>query len=190
MTHDGTNLIMSDGTHIIRFINPETFETVRTITVLDEKNKPLMEINELEYIKGEIWANIWQKGDIVIEIPDDVEVIFDRGHLSQIAWNLVRNAWQHCKKEPASIVITARPGYMGDAVICELNDDGPGIPADARTSLFEPFFTTRPGGTGLGLYIARELADANGAALELLPKGPGAHFRLTLKRALAQTAKA
>jgi two-component system, NtrC family, sensor histidine kinase PilS len=130
------------------------------------------------------------KGDIVIEIPDDVEVIFDRGHLSQIAWNLVRNAWQHCKKQTASIVITARPGYMGDAVICELNDDGPGIPADARTSLFEPFFTTRPGGTGLGLYIARELADANGAALELLPKGPGAHFRLTLKRALAQTAKA
>ncbi len=41
-----------------------------------------------------------------------------------------------------------------------------------------------PGGTGLGLYIARELADANGAALELLPKGPGAHFRMTLKRAL------
>ena len=50
--------------------------------------------------------------------------------------------------------------------------------------IFEPFFTTRPGGTGLGLYIARELADANGAALELLPKGPGAHFRMTLKRAV------
>jgi two-component system sensor histidine kinase PilS (NtrC family) len=130
------------------------------------------------------------KGDIAIQIPADVIVIFDRGHLSQIVWNLVRNAWQHCKKQTGSIFITARAGYMGDAVICELNDDGPGIPADARTSLFEPFFTTRPGGTGLGLYIARELADANGAALELLPKGPGAHFRLTLKRALSQTAKA
>jgi len=132
------------------------------------------------------------KGDIVIQIPDDLLVIFDRGHLSQIVWNLVRNAWQHCKKQQGSIAITARPGYMGDAVICELNDDGPGIPADARTNLFEPFFTTRAGGTGLGLYIARELADANGAALELLPKGPGAHFRLTLKRALSQnqTAKA
>jgi two-component system sensor histidine kinase PilS (NtrC family) len=53
-----------------------------------------------------------------------------------------------------------------------------------RPQIFEPFFTTRPGGTGLGLYIARELADANGAALELLPKGPGAHIRMTLKRAL------
>ena len=79
---------------------------------------------------------------------------------------------------------------MGDAVICELTDDGPGIPADTRANVFEPFFTTRPGGTGLGLYIARELADANGAALELLPKGPGAHFRLTLKRAMTESPKA
>ena len=124
------------------------------------------------------------KGAIRIEIPDDARVIFDRGHLSQILWNLVRNAWQHCQKTGGSIVIVARPGYMGDAVICELNDDGPGIPAELRPQIFEPFFTTRPGGTGLGLYIARELADANGAALELLPKGPGAHFRMTLKRAL------
>ena len=130
------------------------------------------------------------KGCIVIEIPADIHVVFDRGHLSQIMWNLVRNAWQHCQKNDASIVVVARQGYMGDAVIAELNDDGPGIPASTRTNIFEPFFTTRPGGTGLGLYIARELADANGAALELLPKGPGAHFRLTLKRALTEAPKA
>jgi two-component system sensor histidine kinase PilS (NtrC family) len=73
---------------------------------------------------------------------------------------------------------------MGDAVICELADDGPGVPAEFRAQIFEPFFTTRPGGTGLGLYIARELCDANGAALELLPKTPGATFRVTFKRAL------
>lgn len=62
LTHDNTSLIMSDGTHIIRFINPETFQTTRTITVLDEKGKPLIELNELEYVKGEIWANVWQEG--------------------------------------------------------------------------------------------------------------------------------
>ncbi len=126
-------------------------------------------------------------GGVVIQCPKDLQVIFDRGHLNQILWNLVRNAWQHCQKKEGSIHIVARPGYMGDAVICELNDDGPGIPAELRAQIFEPFFTTRPGGTGLGLYIARELADANGAALELLPKGPGAHFRLTLRRATGQS---
>ncbi len=126
---------------------------------------------------------------VVMQVPDDLLVIFDRGHLNQIVWNLVRNAWQHCQKKEASIRILARPGYMGDAVILELGDDGQGIPAELRGQIFEPFFTTRPGGTGLGLYIARELADANGAALELLPKGPGAHFRITMKRALSPVEK-
>ncbi|HVE59992.1 MAG TPA: glutaminyl-peptide cyclotransferase [Pyrinomonadaceae bacterium] len=64
LTNDGTNLIMSDGTHVIRFINPETFETVRTIVVKDEKGSPIYKLNELEYIKGEIWANIWHSESI------------------------------------------------------------------------------------------------------------------------------
>ena len=127
-------------------------------------------------------------GGIVIDISSNLLVMFDRGHLNQIAWNLVRNAWQHCRKQENSIGITARPGYMGDAVICELADDGPGVPMEYRAQIFEPFFTTRSGGTGLGLYIARELADANGCSLELLPKSPGAMFRLTFKRALTPAA--
>lgn len=64
LTHDDKNLIMSDGTHIIRYINPETFQTERTITVFDENGKPLMNINELELIKGELWANIWHSENI------------------------------------------------------------------------------------------------------------------------------
>lgn len=65
LTNDGTNLIMSDGTHVIRFVNPQDFKTVRTIVVNDEKGKPVMQLNELEFVKGEIWANIWQTGWIV-----------------------------------------------------------------------------------------------------------------------------
>ena len=59
LTNDGTNLIMSDGTHVIRFVNPENFQTVRTVAVFRENGQPLMNLNELEYVKGEIWANIW-----------------------------------------------------------------------------------------------------------------------------------
>ncbi len=65
LTTDKTHLIMSDGTHVLRFVDPETFQTVRTLAVNDENGKPLMKINELEYIKGEIWANIWETGWIV-----------------------------------------------------------------------------------------------------------------------------
>jgi glutamine cyclotransferase len=64
LTHDGTNLIMSDGTHVIRFINPENFETVRTIVVKDETGRPIYKLNELEYVKGEIWANVWHSEEI------------------------------------------------------------------------------------------------------------------------------
>lgn len=65
ITHDGTNLFTSDGSHLIRVRNPETFEEIRNFPVLDEKGKPILELNELEYIKGEIWANVWQKGWII-----------------------------------------------------------------------------------------------------------------------------
>lgn len=129
-------------------------------------------------------------GAVALSLPPDLVVTFDRGHLNQILWNLVRNAWQHCQKKEGSVRIAARAGYMGDAVILELADDGPGIPAELRGQIFEPFFTTRPGGTGLGLYIARELADSNGATLELIPRSPGAQFRMTLKRATGAPAAA
>jgi glutaminyl-peptide cyclotransferase len=65
LTNDGTHLIMSDGTHVIRFVNPQDFKTVRTIVVNDERGRPLMQINELEFVNGEIWANVWETGWIV-----------------------------------------------------------------------------------------------------------------------------
>jgi len=59
LTNDGTNLIMSDGTHLIKFIDPQTFKVIRTLPVLQDDGKPLYLLNELEYVKGEIWVNIW-----------------------------------------------------------------------------------------------------------------------------------
>ena len=75
LTNDGTNLIMSDGTHVIRFVNPADFKTVRTIVVKDEKGKPIMQLNELELVKGEIWANIWQSGWILRIDPADGKLL-------------------------------------------------------------------------------------------------------------------
>ncbi len=59
LTTDGTHLFMTDGTHVIRVLDPETFRSVRMISVMREDGKPLMQLNELEYVKGEIWANVW-----------------------------------------------------------------------------------------------------------------------------------
>jgi glutamine cyclotransferase len=59
MTTDGTNLIFDQGTHVLKVVDPENFKTIRTIPVMREDGRPLMQINELEMIKGELWANIW-----------------------------------------------------------------------------------------------------------------------------------
>ena len=64
LTHDNKYLIMSDGTNRLRFIDPISFETMRTISV-NHRGEPLNDLNELEYIKGEIYANIWQTDRIV-----------------------------------------------------------------------------------------------------------------------------
>ncbi len=59
ITNDGTNLYMTDSTHVIRVLNPETFKSSKMIAVMREDGRPLMALNELEFVKGEIWANIW-----------------------------------------------------------------------------------------------------------------------------------
>ncbi len=66
MTTDGTYLYMTDRTHVIRVMDPETFKPVRQIVVLREDGKPLMQVNELEWIKGELWANVWHSEDPMI----------------------------------------------------------------------------------------------------------------------------
>ncbi len=63
LTTDGKNLYMTDSTHVIRVLDPETFKIIRTVVVFREDGKPLMQINELEFIKGEIWANVWHSED-------------------------------------------------------------------------------------------------------------------------------
>ncbi len=107
--------------------------------------------------------------------PAELRLCFDRSHFDRVLWNLVANALRHASGAPGSVRIEARPAWDGR---CELHlvDDGPGVSPELRVQVFEPFFTTHPSGTGLGLYIARELCEANGAALEILDNAPGAHF--------------
>ena len=60
LTHDSEALILSDGSNQLRFIDPNTFQIKRTISVFD-RGRPLQDINELEYVKGEIFANVWHQ---------------------------------------------------------------------------------------------------------------------------------
>ena len=69
LTWDGTHLILSDGTAVLQFIEPDTFQVVRKLPVTLE-GTAVSYLNELEYINGEVWANVWQTDEIVRISPD------------------------------------------------------------------------------------------------------------------------
>jgi glutamine cyclotransferase len=73
ITHDGTNLIMSDGTATLHFWDPETFQEIKRVQVHDERG-PVVRLNELEYIQGRVYANVWQTDWIAIIEPETGQV--------------------------------------------------------------------------------------------------------------------
>lgn len=106
---------------------------------------------------------------------------FDPHHLQQVLFNLLDNAWLHGQRNgrPPQVRVLARASYLQGGAL-EISDDGPGIAAEIIEQLFEPFFTTEAQGTGLGLYLARELCTYNQAKLSYHPINTGgAMFRIT-----------
>jgi two-component system sensor histidine kinase PilS (NtrC family) len=96
-------------------------------------------------------------------------VRFDGLHLREVVLNLLNNAVRYASGGPASIrlfVMGGRGGQAGTALELHVQDDGPGISPEVRAHLFEPFYTTSSKGTGLGLYLARELCLNNEAMLD------------------------
>jgi glutaminyl-peptide cyclotransferase len=75
LTHDGKQLILSDGTSVIRFLDPQSFAETRRVSVIDENGRPVSNINELEYIHGEIYANIWMTNEIIRISPRTGKVL-------------------------------------------------------------------------------------------------------------------
>ncbi|MBL0141716.1 MAG: PAS domain-containing protein [Betaproteobacteria bacterium] len=118
---------------------------------------------------------------VEVEVRTLQRMTFDRQHLHQILWNLLRNAWRHGLKLRGSVHVTLAPAQAPGMLALEVADDGPGVAQQLQPHLFEPFFTTEAQGTGLGLYIARELCEGNNARIEYCEGGTGCHFRITLK---------
>jgi len=115
---------------------------------------------------------------IRIDVEPGLKVRVDPGHLEHILENLLSNARAH-RPENSPIEISGRP--EGETVTITVSDRGPG-PGDEPEELFQPYVTRRPDGAGLGLTIARTLAEANGGALTLEPRpGGGATATLILR---------
>jgi two-component system sensor histidine kinase PilS (NtrC family) len=122
----------------------------------------------------------WPRSSMVLSGTTGLEVRVDPVHLRQVLWNLGENAIQALRNTDRSATVEWIYGrHVGGRPYLEVADRGPGIPSGITEQLFEPFFSGRVGGTGLGLFIARELAACSGATLRHEPRpGGGSLFRI------------
>lgn len=122
-----------------------------------------------------------QEGEFSVgDLPADLEVRMDRGHLRQVLWNLCDNAVKYAS-ETGGIMVEIKGGRLTGQgrPYLDVLDCGLGVDKATADKIFEPFFTARSGGTGLGLYISRELCELNRATLLYLDRpGGGSIFRI------------
>ena len=122
-----------------------------------------------------------QEGEFSIaNIADDLEVRMDPSHLRQVLWNLCDNAVKYASETGGILVEVAAGRLQGQGrPYVEVLDHGLGVDSATADKMFEPFYTERAGGTGLGLYISRELCELNRATLLYLDRpGGGSIFRI------------
>ncbi|MCL6416177.1 ATP-binding protein [Aestuariirhabdus sp. Z084] len=119
--------------------------------------------------------------NIEFDAPQELSVHMDCDQFTQILNNLCQNGLRYSEMKTGQASLTLRVGIKGDSghPYLDVIDQGPGVPEAMREQIFEPFYTTETTGTGLGLYISKELCEANHASLELLNSEQGSCFRIT-----------
>jgi signal transduction histidine kinase len=136
------------------------------------------------------------RGGVAVEVsiqPDLPMVDVDQYQLCQVFTNLVANAFEaldgkgHIRISARVSAIEPDPAFAGaheheptPAIVVDVEDDGPGVPADLTDKIFDPFFTTKAQGSGLGLAIVRKIVDAHDGQIDISSSGAGTRFRVTL----------
>ncbi|MBI2379554.1 MAG: hypothetical protein HYV16_02190 [Gammaproteobacteria bacterium] len=161
-------------------------DIIENVLKLSHRKEPVSETLALREFVGNLAEELrGQRApapDIEVHIePVNTKVRFDPSQLLQVLVNLSENGLRHSEEHCGRPVLALRGGLAFDTGLPFLDviDSGEGINPEIAGNIFEPFFTTRSNGTGLGLYIARELCEANDARLDYLPiPAGGSCFRI------------
>jgi two-component system sensor histidine kinase PilS (NtrC family) len=166
-------------------------EIIQNILQLSRKEQPMQELIPLsdwladfieEFSRVQGVPRDWAALSVT---PDDLEVLIDPNHLHQVLWNLCANAIKYGTRAgaPPAIDLNAADAPDTGSPHLDVVDHGPGIEPDAQANLFEPFYTTSTTGTGLGLYISRQLCQNNGGELSYHSnESAGSCFRIQFPR--------
>ena len=158
-------------------------DSYRQISRLAPAEKKRVSLEDLFESVTHLASAEWQDDRVALSTsvePSGLSVFADRDLLEPMLLNLLRNAWQATMdRDLPAIELVARLNRRGNTVI-EVSDNGPGVPEENSRKVFVPFFTTREGGSGVGLALARQVMIAHGGFIRLSHnKGGGAVFTLT-----------
>ena len=158
-------------------------DSYRQISRLAPPEKKRLALTDLFETVTSLAQAEWNDPDVAVTSsvePSGLYVYADRDLLEPVLLNLLRNAWQASRGvEEPEIRLRGRLNRRGNTVI-EIEDNGHGVPAEIATKIFVPFFTTREGGSGVGLALARQVMIAHGGFIRLGQKeNGGALFTLT-----------
>lgn len=176
--HDAIGIVARRSDGLMQFVN-----SYRQLTRLAPPEKKRVAIADLFQSVGRLAATEWPQRhvELVQRVdPAGLDIYVDRDLLEPVLLNLLRNAW-HATLDTAHprIELLARLNRRGNTVI-EVSDNGPGVPEELVSKIFVPFFTTKEGGSGVGLALARQVMTAHGGFIRALPNSRGgATFSLT-----------
>jgi two-component system sensor histidine kinase PilS (NtrC family) len=162
----------------------EVIENILSLSRRREPNPELVSIKPwLEKIRMELLENLsMHPNQLMVQVsPEDARLLFDPKQIQQVIHILVENAVKHQDEQGEHLIITLAGGIdrMSREGNLQVIDNGTRIPGDIIDRIFDPFFTTRNTGTGLGLYLAKELCDANNIRISYLPIARGGNcFKL------------
>ncbi len=182
-----------DDTKLLRIIQEQSRRMntiVENVTQLSRRDKVSMQPVQL----GSWIADFIRQFSLTGKHPPELfntlgvtnlGVCVDPDQLQQVVGNLCQNALRHSPPFSGQALIAIKTGYDKDLrPFLDVIDWGSGVPPEIVEHIFDPFFTTTPKGTGLGLYIARELCEGNAGRIEYFPGdgGIGSRFRISLAR--------
>jgi two-component system sensor histidine kinase PilS (NtrC family) len=179
-----TEIIRKNGLRVSTIINNVLQLSRREATKLERMElRPFIDEFREEFCATMQWQP--QRLDVAVAAEagaaEDLEVRADPSQLRQVIWNLCDNAIKHAVRDRADDLIEIRYGRLSPTArpFLEVSDRGPGVAPENAERIFEPFFSGERRSTGLGLYLARELAQTSGATLLYEPRpGGGSTFRL------------
>lgn len=162
-------------------------DIIDVVQQLSRKVESRMELLTLdEWLPGfltEFQETQSEKANISLEIKPVSRIYFDPRHLKQILTNLIENAIRYSDhSSQAQSHIKTGVNENGRLIFVDIEDSGPGIPRKDQSKIFDPFYTTSQGGSGLGLYLSRELCEANYASINYLYRNQeqaSGYFRIT-----------